>query len=208
MVSECVYFFRLRVLKGRGAGCAVERPKGSNGVELRNRVIYASRVLCTATVPGTWSVLENEKRQDLSTSPKSAPRNAITEKSAKPTQTRYSLMAYPLHLNRLLTFTLLAATVVPDPSPDVLSLFTPASIPGYQTSQNINGISALVAMHEATKAFRNLTSDASKTFIFTGNKLNIITLKGMLNFGLGKTTTSYTIKYIVEQGIYKEEGVK
>lgn len=63
-------------------------------------------------------------------------------------------------------------------------------------------------MHEATKSFRNVAADASKTFIFTGNKLNLITLKGMMNFGLGKTTTSYAIKFLVEQGVYKEEGAK
>jgi hypothetical protein len=63
-------------------------------------------------------------------------------------------------------------------------------------------------MHEATKAFRNAGPDASKTFIFTGNALNTITLPGMLNFGLGKVVPSYAIKFLVEQNAYKDEGIK
>jgi hypothetical protein len=63
-------------------------------------------------------------------------------------------------------------------------------------------------MHEATKAFRNAGPDASKTFIFTGNALNTITLPGMLNFGLGKAVPSYAIKFLVEQNAYKDEGIK
>ncbi|EXJ73333.1 uncharacterized protein A1O5_03093 [Cladophialophora psammophila CBS 110553] len=101
-----------------------------------------------------------------------------------------------------------AAMFKPDPA-DPLSLFAPESIQTYHDSQSVNATSALVSLHEAVKSFRNLaaSNDASKTFIFTGNMLNLKTLKGMLNFGLGKTSTAYAIRYLVENKIYAAEGV-
>ncbi|KIW87309.1 uncharacterized protein Z519_11945 [Cladophialophora bantiana CBS 173.52] len=102
-----------------------------------------------------------------------------------------------------------AAMFKPDPA-DPLSLFAPESIQTYHDSQSVNATSALVSLHEAVKSFRNLpaSNDASKTFIFTGNMLNLKTLKGMLNFGLGKTNTAYAIRYLVENKIYAAEGVR
>ncbi|KAJ9611739.1 hypothetical protein H2200_004923 [Cladophialophora chaetospira] len=99
-----------------------------------------------------------------------------------------------------------AAIFPPDPS-DTLSLFTPSNISQYEKSQAVNSISVLVALHEATKSFRNAPADASKTFIFTGNALNVITLPGMLNFGLGKTVTAYAIRHLVEQKVYAGDGI-
>jgi hypothetical protein len=63
-------------------------------------------------------------------------------------------------------------------------------------------------MHEAVKAFRNAPSDASKTFIFTGNMLNVRLLPGMINFGLGKAVPAYAIRHLVEFGSYTSEGIK
>ena len=63
-------------------------------------------------------------------------------------------------------------------------------------------------MHEATKGFRNSPADASKTFIFTGNFLNLKVLPGALNFGLGKVAPAYAIRHLVETGAYKDEGMK
>ncbi|OAP58589.1 hypothetical protein AYL99_07679 [Fonsecaea erecta] len=104
-----------------------------------------------------------------------------------------------------------AALFSPDPA-DPLSLFTPESIQGYHASQSVNATAALVALQESVKAFRKLpataASSSSKTFIFTGNMLNVKTLKGMLNFGLGKTATAYAIRYLVENKIYADEGFK
>lgn len=100
-----------------------------------------------------------------------------------------------------------AALFSADPS-DTLSLFSPSNITQYQTSQAVNGTSVLVSLHEATKSFRNAAADASKTFIFTGNALNVVTLPGMLNFGLGKTIPAYAIRHLVEQNVYGAEGIK
>ncbi|KIY02852.1 uncharacterized protein Z520_01317 [Fonsecaea multimorphosa CBS 102226] len=106
-----------------------------------------------------------------------------------------------------------AALFAPDPA-DPLSLFTPESIQTYHDSQAVNATSVLVSLHETVKAFRNLPATSgdggglpSKTFIFTGNMLNVMTLKGMLNFGLGKTAPAYAIRHLVEQKIYAHDGV-
>ncbi|OAG33959.1 hypothetical protein AYO21_11912 [Fonsecaea monophora] len=102
-----------------------------------------------------------------------------------------------------------AAFFRPDPA-DPLSQYAPESIQVYHDSQSVNATSALVSLHESVKAFRNLPAggDASKTFIFTGNMLNVKTLKNMLNFGLGKTVTAYAIRHLVEQKVYADEGIK
>jgi hypothetical protein len=95
-----------------------------------------------------------------------------------------------------------------DPKPDSLSLFSPSNISQYHISQNVNSTSVLVSMYEAVQAFRNAPADASKTFIFTGNILNLKNLPGMLNFGLGKSGPAYAIRHVAETGIYKGEGIK
>ena len=101
-----------------------------------------------------------------------------------------------------------AALFSADPKDDPLSLFTPSNIEKYHTSQTINGTSVFVSAHEAVKAFRNAPADAPKTFIFTGNILNLKTIPGMMNFGLGKAVPAYGIRALVEGGIYKKEGIK
>jgi NAD(P)-dependent dehydrogenase (short-subunit alcohol dehydrogenase family) len=83
----------------------------------------------------------------------------------------------------------------------------------HETSMAINNTSVLIAMQQSLAGFRELPatattpSTASKTFIFTGNILNLVPLPGVLSFGMGKAATAYAIRCLVEQKVYEAEGV-
>lgn len=88
---------------------------------------------------------------------------------------------------------------------DPLSSF---SLSDYVKHQNLNTNSVLVALQQAVSGFRSLPDpDAVKTFIFTGNILNVITVPGRLTFGLGKSGTAYAIRTLVEGNVYTREGI-
>ncbi|KAK1246165.1 hypothetical protein MKX07_005234 [Trichoderma sp. CBMAI-0711] len=74
------------------------------------------------------------------------------------------------------------------------------------TDAHVNTFSAYVAAQLAVKGFAELPSDAPKTFIYTGNKLNIMTLEPLLSFGMGKSATAHMIHYLAE--VYKDTGYK
>merc|ERR1712000_57150 len=69
------------------------------------------------------------------------------------------------------------------------------------------GTSVLLALQQAIAGFRGLPATASKTFIFTGNILNLVPVPGMLSFGMTKGATAYAIRYLVETKTYEGEGV-
>ncbi|KAJ9499551.1 hypothetical protein H2202_005134 [Exophiala xenobiotica] len=83
----------------------------------------------------------------------------------------------------------------------------------HETSMAINSTSVLIAMQQSLAGFRELpatattASTASKTFIFTGNILNLVPIPGVLSFGMGKAATAYAIRCLVEQKVYEAEGV-
>ncbi|KAF2672190.1 NAD(P)-binding protein [Microthyrium microscopicum] len=58
----------------------------------------------------------------------------------------------------------------------------------------VNSITPLFVAKEAVKGFKQLPSSASKTFIFTGNKLNVLVWPLVTTFGMGKNATAYLIK--------------
>ena len=77
----------------------------------------------------------------------------------------------------------------------------------YQNSVNINASSVLLALQQAVLGFKSLGSEHSKTFIFTGNFLNVKFLPGMLTFGLTKNATAYAIQHLVETKVYDKDGI-
>lgn len=71
-----------------------------------------------------------------------------------------------------------------------------------------NSTSVMVAMREAVAGFRSLTDPAaSKTFLYTGNGLNIVRSTAWINFGVSKTAISYAIQTIAESKVYEKEGI-
>jgi len=72
----------------------------------------------------------------------------------------------------------------------------------------MNTASPLIALQQSVLGFRSLADkDASKTFIFTGNILNLKTIPGLLTFGLTKNATAYAIRSLVENKSYDSEGI-
>jgi len=57
----------------------------------------------------------------------------------------------------------------------------------------VNTISPLFAAQEAVKGFKQLESSASRTFIMTGNVLNLIAKPDVLTFGMGKSASAHFI---------------
>ncbi|KAJ9610359.1 hypothetical protein H2200_005136 [Cladophialophora chaetospira] len=97
------------------------------------------------------------------------------------------------------------ASHTPDNKADPLANF---SLEAYIPHQNLNHNSVLVALQQSVLGFRSLTDPAAaKTFIYTGNILNAITLPERLTFGLGKNATAYAIRTLVEGEVYTAEGV-
>ncbi|EHK26806.1 uncharacterized protein TRIVIDRAFT_55176 [Trichoderma virens Gv29-8] len=74
------------------------------------------------------------------------------------------------------------------------------------TDAHINTFSAYAAAQLAVKGFAELPSDASKTFIYTGNKLHIMTLEPLISFGMGKAAAAHMIHYLSE--VYRTSGYK
>lgn len=75
-----------------------------------------------------------------------------------------------------------------------------------QSEFNINTLSALLAGQEAVKGFKQLPGSASRTFIFTGNKLNVMVWPHVVVFGMGKTASA---KMIQDSSVaYRPQGYK
>lgn len=60
---------------------------------------------------------------------------------------------------------------------------------------NVNTISAYVAAQQAVNAWKTLPKEVKKTFIYTGNIMNvsIIPMPLMLNLGMGKSASAFWI---------------
>jgi hypothetical protein len=77
-----------------------------------------------------------------------------------------------------------------------------------QSSLAINVSSVILAMAESIKGFRELPSTAAKTFIFTGNMLNVNLIPGMMTFGIAKGAAAYAIRTAASTELYTKEGMK
>lgn len=71
---------------------------------------------------------------------------------------------------------------------------------------SINTTSAFAAAQQAALAFAQLPASASKTFIYTGNALNTMTLPPLMSLGVGKSAMAHVIQSAV--AAYKEKGFK
>lgn len=56
------------------------------------------------------------------------------------------------------------------------------------------------------KGFAELPPDASKTFIYTSNKLHLMAMEPLVAFGMGKAASAHMIHYLAE--VYKSSGYK
>ena len=95
-----------------------------------------------------------------------------------------------------------AATVTPNDPKDPLSL----PLNDFQRDFSVNTIGAFIAAQQAVLGFKSLPDSASKTFIYTGNALNTITLPPLLTLGLGKSATAHVIQSA--SAAYADQGFK
>jgi hypothetical protein len=75
-----------------------------------------------------------------------------------------------------------------------------------ETDLSINLHSAIAAAKEAVEGFKRLPSTASRAFLYTGNKLMVMSNPQVMHFGIAKTAAA---KMIWDCSVaYKGEGFK
>jgi hypothetical protein len=72
----------------------------------------------------------------------------------------------------------------------------PFSVPlsEFETDLAVNTSSVYVAIQEALAGFESLPTGTLKTFIFTGNRLNVEPMPFLLSMGVGKTGAAHLIQ--------------
>ena len=73
---------------------------------------------------------------------------------------------------------------------------------------NVNTLGPFVAAQQALEAWKTLPAGIKKTFIYTGNKLNVkvLPVPATITLGIGKAATAFWIS--LADATYKEEGVR
>lgn len=90
--------------------------------------------------------------------------------------------------------------------------FTPPNDPfalplaAFKRDVNINITSAFVAAQQAAFGFAQLPASTSRTFIYTGNILNVTILPSFLDAGMGKSAGAHMIW--AASAAYKDRGFK
>jgi len=84
----------------------------------------------------------------------------------------------------------------------------PLSLPltDFSRDLNVNTTSAFVAAQQAVLGFEQLPDTASKTFIYTGNIMNITSIAPLLSLGVGKSATAHVIQSAAKA--YEDRGYK
>jgi hypothetical protein len=73
-------------------------------------------------------------------------------------------------------------------------------------SLNINTLSAYAAVQQAVQGFEQLPDTSSRTFIYTGNILNVMVMPNLLDLGVGKSATAHIIQAAATA--YSDRGYK
>lgn len=91
------------------------------------------------------------------------------------------------------------------PLNDPKNIFS-VSLDDFVRDTNVNTISAFAAAQQAVLGFNELPDSASKTFIYTGNCLNTMTMASLLVGGVGKSATAHIIQSAAS--VYADRGFK
>lgn len=98
-----------------------------------------------------------------------------------------------------------AAALTPPPDKD-----STLSIPveAFTSDLNINTVSPYVAAQQTVSAWESLPKDTKKTFIYTGNilNLNVVPVPLMLTLGVGKSASAYWVG--VSDATYSAKGYR
>ena len=96
-----------------------------------------------------------------------------------------------------------AAGATLNPPDDPLAL----ALSDFERSFTINATSAFVAAQQAALGFAKLPDTASRTFIYTGNKLNTaFVIPPLMDLGVGKSAMSHVVQ--ASAGAYAGKGFK
>jgi hypothetical protein len=76
----------------------------------------------------------------------------------------------------------------------------------FEKDLSVNFTSVYAAAQEAVAGFDTLQAGTLKTFIFTGNRLNIEPIPVLLNMGVGKNATAHLIH--ASSMYYKDAGYR
>ncbi|KAF4626633.1 hypothetical protein G7Y89_g11523 [Cudoniella acicularis] len=76
----------------------------------------------------------------------------------------------------------------------------------FTATLNVNVVSAYAALQEFVTSIRTLSKDVLKTFIYTGNSLNLVPLPIVLHTGMGKAGAAHLIEGSALA--YKKEGFR
>ena len=95
-----------------------------------------------------------------------------------------------------------ASAAKPTPPNDTLSV----PLEDYTVGMNIGVNSAFAAAQQAVLGFAKLPSDVQKTFIFTGNILNVGIIPSLLNLGMPKAAAAHMIKAAAHS--YADKGYR
>jgi hypothetical protein len=84
----------------------------------------------------------------------------------------------------------------------------PLSIPlnDFSRDLHVNTTSAFVAAQQSVLSFKKLPANTSKTFIYTGNILNELTMASLLDGGVGKSATAHIVRSAA--AAYSNKGFK
>ncbi|KFA51648.1 hypothetical protein S40293_10126 [Stachybotrys chartarum IBT 40293] len=84
----------------------------------------------------------------------------------------------------------------------------PFAIPlnAFKRDMTVNTTSVFVAAQQAVLGFAELPADAPRTFLFTGNILNVASLPQFLESGAGKSASAHMMMAAAAE--YKEKGFK
>jgi len=95
-----------------------------------------------------------------------------------------------------------AATLTPPPKDSVFSITADA----FDSDLNVNTVSPYVAAQQAVSGWETLPKETKKSFIYTGNILNVSVLPVplMLTLGVGKSASAYWIG--VADSLYSAQG--
>jgi len=93
-----------------------------------------------------------------------------------------------------------AAYVKPVPADDSLSL----PVAAVEEALAVLTLSAYVAAQESLKGFKALDAETPKSFIFTGNILNLSAMPSLLSLGIGKAASAHFIDAASKS--YSERG--
>lgn len=92
--------------------------------------------------------------------------------------------------------------MVPSAADNILS----PSVADLTTSLSINTVSAYAAAQEAVSAFDQLPAGSPKTFIYTGNCLNVMPMAMLFSLGLPKAATAHLIEVAASSKSYGSKG--